>query len=126
MVLIFSLLAAALCVQPTPEVSIKGVVADPAGAPLAGVAIRVLEAETNFLVAESTSGEDGAFAVGPLQPGKYTITVRSGFAIRILSGVDVRGNTDLGKIELDLGGCEEMRLSLAHQGLYRPLPEWRG
>jgi len=85
--------------------SIKGVVADPAGAPLPKAEVRVLDAGTNYLVAEGASGRDGAFAIGELKPGKYTITLRQGFAIRILSEVEVRKDVDLGKVELDLGGC---------------------
>ncbi|HVO97245.1 MAG TPA: carboxypeptidase-like regulatory domain-containing protein [Bryobacteraceae bacterium] len=104
---IFSLLTLALFFQAGPAASIKGVVVDPAGAPLAQSTIRVLDADTNYLVAEGTSDKDGAFEIGPLKKGKYTITVRTGFAIRILSEVEVRGRVDLGKVELDLGSCEE-------------------
>jgi hypothetical protein len=85
--------------------SIRGVVADPAGAPLAKAEVRVLDAGTNYLVAEGASGRDGVFEVGELKPGKYTITVRQGFAMRILSEVEARKDVDLGKVELDLGGC---------------------
>lgn len=101
------LLTLTLLFQATPAASIKGVVVDPAGAPLAQATVRVLEADTNYLVTESVSGKEGAFEIGRLKPGKYTITVRSGFAIRIFSEVEVRGHVDLGKIELDLGSCEE-------------------
>ncbi|HVO97246.1 MAG TPA: carboxypeptidase-like regulatory domain-containing protein [Bryobacteraceae bacterium] len=89
--------------------SLKGVVVDFTGAALPRANIRVLEAESNILVARATAEEKGAFKIDPLKPGAYTVTAwGSGFRLRIQTGVLIREGeaVDLGKLRLDFAGCD--------------------
>ena len=85
--------------------SISGVVADPAGAPLAHASVVVYDVARN-VVAQAESGADGTFRAMALRPGVYTVLIRSGYAVKLVNDVEVRGRVSVGKLELDLGGCE--------------------
>jgi Carboxypeptidase regulatory-like domain len=84
--------------------SIHGVVADPEGAPLSHAAIQIYDS-SNRAVMQAESRDDGTFDA-VLKPGVYTIAIQFGYATQILNDVKVAKRLDVGKINLDLGGCD--------------------
>src|SRR5574341_101921 len=88
--------------------TLKGDVADPQGAAVAGATVTVRNEATGKEVTTTTNGE-GSFTVASLLPGKYTVTVtQSGFSTKATTGVDVRVGTDTDiKIALVVGAQTE-------------------
>jgi hypothetical protein len=70
---------------------ITGSVADPNGGLIAGATVTAKNDATG-IEKQFTTGSDGLFDIGDLQPGKYTVTVTptSGFSTKVLTGVDVK------------------------------------
>lgn len=94
------LLLAALAAPTPPDAlaqtttsSIRGVVVDASG-PLADATVEAVRAQSGFRHA-ATTGPDGGFTLGGLDPGVYTLTVSSGAyapqsrSVQILIGQDV-------------------------------------
>lgn len=81
---------------------IRGVVVDPAGAPMANVAITVEQTATRMR-RELTTGEDGRFVVPGVPPGVYEVSATlDGFAVRRQEDLAVRpGRTATIRLELD-------------------------
>jgi iron complex outermembrane receptor protein len=71
---------------------ITGVVRDPQGAALSGVAVRVTNQSTNAS-RRATTGADGGYTVAGLAPGAYTVSVAS-LGLRALSKKDVQVAAD--------------------------------
>ena len=87
-----------------PESWIAGRVTDAAGMPLANVSLEALREQGNgFERQETRSAEDGAFRIGSLGDGPYTVRARlQGFSEGRLEGVEVDRNTDI--VLQQLGG----------------------
>src|SRR5882672_6967007 len=70
---------------------ITGSVADPNGGLIGGATVTAKNDATG-IEKQFTTGSDGLFDIGDLQPGKYTVTVTptSGFSTKVLTGVDVK------------------------------------
>jgi hypothetical protein len=108
MISLFGALLIAAGVQDLEAAALKGLIGT-SNEPLPGASIRVLQAESNLLVARANSDKTGAFEVGGLKPGSYTLTAwLGGFRLRIWTDVVVReGETnDLGKLKLDGPWCD--------------------
>jgi Carboxypeptidase regulatory-like domain/TonB dependent receptor len=68
--------------------TLHGQVTDPSGAVVANATVAILV--SGGQPHSATTGRTGAYEIGGLQPGKYTVTVNSqGFAIFVQSDVDV-------------------------------------
>jgi hypothetical protein len=76
-IVVFAMLAVA-SVTSAQEASarIRGVVSDPYGVPVAGARVVLGDSVGNARLA--TTGKDGAFQIGRLAPGTYSLTVRAG------------------------------------------------
>lgn len=88
---------------------VRGLVVDVAGGGVARAFIRVLDPDSNTIVARTMAGDGGAFQTGTLDPGSYTVRAwAGGFRAGVIRGVVVRNGeiTDLGKIQLGLAGCD--------------------
>lgn len=81
---------------------IRGVVIDPAGAPMANVAITVEQTATRMR-RELTTEDDGRFLAPGLLPGTYEVTANlDGFAVRRQEDIALRpGRTVTIRLELD-------------------------
>lgn len=66
---------AAACAQQQPQASWKGVVRNPAGAPIARAKVSLAGNGTGT---QAVTAADGAFALEPLPPGQYELTVQAG------------------------------------------------
>jgi hypothetical protein len=87
--IIYMLMVMALHAQPT-KVELSGIVRDPAGLPIEGAAIRLMNTSTDAEQSTATGG-DGRYHFLALPPGTYTITVsRTGFAALRRDGVALR------------------------------------
>lgn len=88
--------------------TISGVVTDPSSAPVAGAKIIALNVDRNTPTeAESTAA--GVYTVGPLVPGRYTITVeKTGFKKFVQTDVLLSSADRLGlNVKLELGAVAE-------------------
>jgi hypothetical protein len=101
-----SLAASAYAQQGTTE--IRGVVRDPEGAALPGVAI-VLKNQDTGLFRETTSGSDGSYFANSMTPGVYEVTAElSGFQKFVARDVRLEiGKTATLDIALALGNVTE-------------------
>lgn len=102
------MLALAAYIQ-TPPAAIRGALADATGASVANATIKLLAADSNVVVARASSDRWGAFDLGALKPGSYTLTAyASGFRLRVWKEVAVRESEtrDLGQLQLSIGGCD--------------------
>src|SRR2546421_2941356 len=70
---------------------ITGSVADPNGGLIGGATVTAKNDATG-IEKQFTTGSDGLFDIGDLQPGRYTVTVTptSRFSTKVLTGVDVK------------------------------------
>jgi hypothetical protein len=88
---------------------IRGVVIDATGAGLPGASVRVLQSESNAELSHATADHDGVFQIGNLEPGSFLLTAwLQGFrtrrvAVVVLADTEV---TDVGKIRIELAGCD--------------------
>jgi Carboxypeptidase regulatory-like domain len=100
--------------------SIRGIVADAAGAPIRDARIRALHIEGDVPAlahvlgnwSEVTSGEDGAFRMSGLTRGSQFLAIEApGFAQRAIANLTIEGSgttLDLGTIELTRGTRVEL------------------
>lgn len=105
----FAITALALWLPAQPTASIEGAVLDPTGASIRQATVRLLDASSHKPVAEAASEDSGAFTIGPVNAGEYTLTVRAtGFGLRIRTGIVLqeRETRSVGKIQLSLKGCD--------------------
>src|SRR5215831_15010989 len=77
----YALLAVALAAgtavaQVSGSGTIQGTVTDPTGAVVAGVSVTATNVETGVQTSRKTT-DAGFFVLTPLQPGEYTVTVRT-------------------------------------------------
>jgi outer membrane receptor protein involved in Fe transport len=89
--------------------SVSGVVTDPNGAPLAGVAVTVRGPALQRESLAATTGADGAYRIAPLPPGTYSVSfVHEGFGTHTVdvlrAGVNEAVTLD---VELPLETVEE-------------------
>ncbi len=88
----------------------QGVVMDPQGAAIVGAKVTATDEAKQLVARETVSGADGAFEVGPLSPGLYTITVEvKGFKMTERRGLtlDTSQKMNLGKLVLEVGAVTE-------------------
>ncbi|HEY2857033.1 MAG TPA: carboxypeptidase regulatory-like domain-containing protein [Terracidiphilus sp.] len=87
--------------------SIQGTVTDPGGAVVVGATITISNPDTGFSrVVKSDSA--GLYSIGPLIPGRYTITVDStGFAHEVLKTVVSTGTVSSGNLRLNVSSKGE-------------------
>ena len=89
LLLLFALLPACFAQQ---RAQVSGAIADATGAILAGAQVSVVN-EANGIRRVTHSNQEGAYAIGSLQPGSYKITVRrDGFQTVARLGVDLDKN----------------------------------
>ncbi|MFL6227393.1 MAG: carboxypeptidase regulatory-like domain-containing protein [Pyrinomonadaceae bacterium] len=70
--------------------SVMGHITDPGGAAIPGAAVTIKNVGTN-VESTATTNDEGAYEFPLLQPGKYTLTVKSqGFSAAVREGVEVR------------------------------------
>ena len=83
--------------------AIQGTVSDPSGAVIPGAKITVSSPDMGFTRA-LTSDSAGFYSLGPLTPGRYTITVEAaGFDREVLKTVVVVGTVSSGNVRLKIG-----------------------
>ena len=83
--------------------SIQGTITDPSGANVAGATISITGTETGFKK-ELTTDKSGLYAIGPLNPGNYNITVTApGYQTLSVSTVVRTGTSTPGSFKLTLG-----------------------
>jgi hypothetical protein len=83
--------------------SIQGVVSDPSGAVIPNAEITITSPDTGY-VRVLTSDSAGLYSIGPLLPGKYTITVQApGFERLKESTVVTVGTVSSGDLKLRIG-----------------------
>jgi outer membrane receptor protein involved in Fe transport len=90
--------------------SIAGTVVDTTGAIIANANITATHVETNSVFKAKTN-EAGLFLLTKLQPGKYNVTVEAANfrTLRVAgSDVSVARETQLGKLQLEIGGKAEV------------------
>ncbi|UWZ85445.1 TonB-dependent receptor [Occallatibacter riparius] len=84
--------------------SIQGTVTDPNGAILQGAKITIASEETGYSKA-LTSDSAGFYSLGPLNPGRYTITVDApGFQQMVVKTTVSVGVVSSGNVKLQVGG----------------------
>ncbi len=83
--------------------AIQGTVSDPSGAVIPGAKITVSSPDTGFTRA-LTSDSAGFYSLGPLTPGRYTITVEAaGFDREVVKTVVAVGTVSSGNVKLKIG-----------------------
>jgi Carboxypeptidase regulatory-like domain len=108
-----ALMAVLLCVTPAFADNlygtIRGVVADPSGAVLPGVQVKVTNVNTG-LVKELTTGTDGGFQFVELQPGKYDLSAtKANFKLFQTRGIEIIQNqTYVQNVKMELGAASEV------------------
>jgi hypothetical protein len=87
--------------------SIQGTVTDPTGAVLAGASVTIADPGTGYSHTVTTDSA-GLYSVGPLIPGRYTITVAAaGFKHELIITVVKTGTVTSGSVKLTLGSQGE-------------------
>ena len=87
--------------------AIQGTITDPSGAALAGAQITVTNTATNAVRTLATD-KSGFYAIGPLNPGPYTISVSDpGFQNLTVSTVVRVGTATTGTYKLAVGQSTE-------------------
>jgi hypothetical protein len=87
--------------------SIRGLVADPAGAALTGVTVTVRHVETN-IERRLTTNSEGIYIADNLQPGGYEVRVEaSGFQRQLQRVTVLTGNTHTADFSLTVGSANE-------------------
>jgi hypothetical protein len=90
--------------------SIQGVVLDAAGATVPNAKVVALDQEKQLVARETTTGSDGAFALRPLLPGRYSVKVEAaGFKTldRTDLVLDANQVMALGSLSLEVGQTTE-------------------
>jgi hypothetical protein len=89
--------------------SVSGVVSDPTGAPLPGVAVTARGEALQRESARAITADDGSYRLAPLPPGTYSLTFeRDGFAPRTVDTVRAGVNAALTlDVRLELPAVEE-------------------
>src|SRR6476619_297498 len=107
MLVVLGLVAGGLEAQST-KVELSGVVRDPAGLPVEGAAVRLLNVSTDAEQSVST-GPEGQYHFFALQPGAYAIMVtKSGFAALRRDGVALRVGDQISlDLALQIGNVEQ-------------------
>ena len=83
--------------------SIQGVISDPSGAAVSGASISVTGTDTGFKK-ELTTDKAGIYAIGPLNPGNYTVTISaSGFQTLSVQTIVRTGTSTPGSFKLTVG-----------------------
>ena len=96
--LILVLLASAGQAQQRPQASWKGVLRNPAGAPIAGANISLVG---NGNGSEATTAADGSFSLESLPPGQYSLTVQTKVRrVRYAVLIDLRANGPVALLSL--------------------------
>src|SRR5260370_16977 len=88
--------------------SVRGIVTDPQGNPLAGATVTLVNAARNFSRTQTTNS-DGAYSFKPVPPGNYRLLVESkGFKKSLIASVDalVDSPTDI-NVQLEVGTVSE-------------------
>jgi hypothetical protein len=101
----------------------QGTVVDPAGAAVPAI-VRVLQQPTGAVMLKFNAADSGAFRTDPLPAGVYSLTFFSpGFRRRDLRNVALEAGrtTALGKIRLDLSGCDAPGTNCDYFG---EVPDW--
>ena len=100
--------------------TLRGTVADAAGAALPGAAVTVSDAITTTTRAAVTD-EDGAYAIPALRPGRYTVSIAlQGFRLLRREGVQLAtGETVRLDVRLQVGGLSDTVTVMADAPLLR-------
>ncbi len=100
--------------------TLRGTIADAAGAALPGAAVTVSDATTTTTRAAVT-GEDGAYAIPALRPGRYTVSIElQGFRPLRREGVQLAtGETVRLDVRLQVGGLSDTITVVADAPLLR-------
>ncbi len=98
-----------LALAQVTNASLTGIVTDPSGAALPGVAVRVLNTNTNALQVVETNAS-GIYLVTPLNPGPYTVTAeKQGFRKIVQSGITLTvGQAATVNVTLSVGDVQEV------------------
>jgi hypothetical protein len=106
-----ALLAFQLFAQPTPDRSsgqIQGSIVDETGLAIPA-SVRVISSDTGVLIVRLQTNDDGSFKTQPLPEGRYRLTaVANGFRRAERNDLLVQSGRieDLGRITLELAGCD--------------------
>ena len=107
---LFALLAVFLTTAANAQyrASVQGVIADSQGALVSGAKVTVTAQETG-LRQETTTDDNGVFAIGRLAPGLYKIEVeKNGFRKKVLENVSISAEQSNGvSVTLDVGAVSE-------------------
>ena len=108
LVLTFSMVIATLCASAQLQSingSVRGIVTDPTGAPVAGVTVTVKNLDTGF-TRQVVTAADGVYLAANLPIGTYSVaTSANGFAPFVQSGVRLDAGSDVTiSQQLKLGG----------------------
>jgi len=86
--------------------AISGTVTDASGAAIPNAAVVATASGTNTTTTGTTSG-DGEFALGPLAPGRYTLSITAnGFQHYLQRNISVSGDTPV-EVQLNVGAATE-------------------
>jgi len=81
--------------QKTAGGSLRGLVQDEKGRPLAGITVRAIDRRTNERVGEATTDEKGLFVIENLKPARYALLFSSPeYQQAVVSSVDVQKGRD--------------------------------
>src|SRR5687767_4099252 len=101
------LLAAGSARAQTPTGTIAGVVADPAGAPVAAARVRLTNRDSG-LTRSLTTSEEGDYSAAALPPGVYLVTAEAdGFSLLERTAAAETGATTTLNLTLQVGGIDE-------------------
>jgi Carboxypeptidase regulatory-like domain/TonB dependent receptor len=101
---VFTILLSALGVHAQYRASIEGSVLDPSGNAVPDAQVTVTSNETGFRQ-ETKTANDGAFSIGRLAPGLYTVSVeKKGFKKQVLTDLQVVAeHVNAANFQLDIG-----------------------
>src|SRR5262245_43995543 len=107
-ILLFLLITGSITIlAQVPTGTVRGIVADPSGAVLAGAAVTAKNKATGT-VRTVESSPDGEFRISNLLPGDYELSVTMQGFKRYISNVTVQvGDTSTANINLELGQTSE-------------------